>query len=99
VLAPCSDIGRGSLLYDTPNYESGVVSSFLPVPLSGAFGAAQFSTVNGAASLYERTSVIGVWRALPQPDAGSGDSSAADADKNSSSSSTADGGKADNASQ
>lgn len=77
VLVSCSDIGRTSLLYETPNYESGVVSSFLPVPLSGAFGAAQFSTVNGAAALYERTSVIGVWRALPQPDSSSRDSSAA----------------------
>lgn len=53
--------------YQTPSYESTVVSSFLPVPLTGAFGAAQVSTVNGAGALYECTSVIGVLRALPQP--------------------------------
>lgn len=44
-----------------------MVSSFLPVPLSGAFGAAQVSTVQGAGTLYEKTSVVGVLRVLPQP--------------------------------
>lgn len=41
-----------------------MVSSYLPVPLTGAFGAAQVSTVNGAGALYERTSVVAVLRAL-----------------------------------
>lgn len=75
LLCARSDISRGSLLYDTPGYESSVVASFLPVPLCGAFGAAQVSTAGGAAALYEGTSVIGVLRALPQPDAGAGSSS------------------------
>ena len=64
VFISCSDVERGSLCYQTPHYESSVVSSYIPVPLSGASGAAQVSTVNGAGALYERTSVVAVWRAL-----------------------------------
>jgi hypothetical protein len=81
---PCSDISRGSQLYETPHYEAGVVSSFLPVPLCGAAGTGQVSTVNGCGALYEQTSVVGVWRVLPQPDAGSsssGNSSSSDGSK------------------
>jgi uncharacterized membrane protein YgcG len=90
-VASRSDIGRGSLLYDTPGYESSVVASFLPVPLCGAFGAAQVSTVGGAAALYERTSVIGVLRALPQPDAGAVGSSSSSSSSSSAGSSSSSG--------
>lgn len=98
LLCARSDIGRGSLLYDTPGYESSVVASFLPVPLCGAFGAAQVSTVGGAATLYERTSVIGVLRALPQPDAGAGGGSS-NSSAGSSSSGGGDEGKAETSEQ
>lgn len=65
VLLLCSDIGRGVSLYESPNYESGTVSKFLPAPLSGMFGSAQISTVNKKAALYELASTIGVVRPLP----------------------------------
>lgn len=67
----CSDIGRGSSLYDTPNYESGAVSKFLPVPLAGMFGSAQISSVNKKAALYELASAIGVVRPLTDGSTGS----------------------------
>ncbi|KAF6251852.1 hypothetical protein COO60DRAFT_1556837 [Scenedesmus sp. NREL 46B-D3] len=59
-----TDIGRGSMLYDSPSYESSVVSSYLPVPLAGVFGSAQVSTANGKAALYEFTSALAVLRPL-----------------------------------
>jgi len=72
----CSDVSRGSICYKQPNYESTVVSSFLPVPIGGAFGAAQVSTVNGVGALYEQSTVIGVLRMLPQPSDAASTSSA-----------------------
>eukprot|EP00775_Hariotina_reticulata_P001178 gene1178-1515_t len=59
-----SDIGRGSSLYEAPSYESSMLFSYLPVPLSGMFGAAQISTANGKGGLYELTSAIAVLRPL-----------------------------------
>jgi small ligand-binding sensory domain FIST len=56
------------MLYDSPSYESGKVSSFLPVPLAGVFGSAQVSTANSKAALYELTSALAVLRPLaPAP--------------------------------
>lgn len=76
----CSDIGRGTSLYDAPNYESSSLASFLPVPLAGMHGSAQVSTVNGKAGLYELTSAIAVVRPLAQPQvvAAAGDAGATD---------------------
>lgn len=59
-----SDIGRGSMLYGQPDVEASVVAGYLPVPLAGACGAAQLSTVNGAGGVYELSSVVGVVRSL-----------------------------------
>jgi small ligand-binding sensory domain FIST len=52
------------MLYDSPSYESSVVSSYLPVPLAGVFGSAQVSTANSKAALYELTSALAVLRPL-----------------------------------
>ncbi|WIA13834.1 hypothetical protein OEZ85_007378 [Tetradesmus obliquus] len=59
-----TDIGRGASLYGSPSYESGLVGSYLPVPLAGVFGSAQVSTANGKAALYELTSALAVLRPL-----------------------------------
>lgn len=61
---PRRDIGRGASLYGSPSYESGLVGSYLPVPLAGVFGSAQVSTANGKAALYELTSALAVLRPL-----------------------------------
>lgn len=58
----CSDIGRGSMMYETPSYESGMVSSYLAAPLAGMFGSAQISTANSKAALYELTCALAVLR-------------------------------------
>jgi small ligand-binding sensory domain FIST len=51
-------------LYEAPSYESSMLASYLPVPLSGMFGAAQISTANGKGGLYELTSAVAVLRPL-----------------------------------
>lgn len=61
------DLERGASLHDEAGYEAGQVGAFLPVPLAGMFAAAEVSTVNCKAALYELATVAAVLRVSAQP--------------------------------
>ncbi|GBF92765.1 hypothetical protein Rsub_05134 [Raphidocelis subcapitata] len=56
------DLERGAGLHGEAGYEAGQVGAFLPVPLGGMYAAAEVSTVNRKAALYELATVAAVLR-------------------------------------
>ncbi|KAI8476657.1 MAG: FIST N domain-containing protein [Monoraphidium minutum] len=63
------DLERGAALHGEAGYEAGQIGAFLPVPLAGMFAAAEVSTVNRKAALYELATVAAVLRVAPEPEA------------------------------
>ena len=58
-----SDVERGVYLYEEPNYESRLLSTYLPSPLGGLFAGGQVARFNDRHEVMDNVCVVGMLKA------------------------------------